>query len=268
MSVASVNPPQDRIKISVLPLINRLAIWGGLALITILAWIYLLRMPMSAGMDMPGMPGMKMAISQPHQWMLGDAVTAFVMWTVMMVAMMVPSASPMVTMYAGAVRAHGANASFKIALFATGYIVAWTLFSAVATLIQLVLQKTGLISTNLAVAPVIGGAILIVAGLFQVTPLKQACLRHCRSPLGFFMAYWREGPAGAFVMGLRHGLFCVGCCWMLMALLFAAGVMNLLWVALIAIFVLLEKVLPLERLVTNFAGLALFGVGIWIAVVR
>lgn len=265
--MAAVNP-QDRIGISVLSLIDRFAIWGGLALITILAWIYLLRMPMSAGMDMPGMPGMKMAIGQPHQWMLGDAVTAFVMWTVMMVAMMVPSASPMVTMYARAVRARGANASLKIAMFVAGYIVAWTLFSAAATLVQLALQTTGLISANLAVAPVIGGAILIAAGLYQVTPLKQVCLRHCRSPLGFFMTEWREGPAGAFIMGLRHGVFCVGCCWMLMALLFAAGVMNLLWVALIAIFVLLEKVLPPERLVTNFAGLALFGAGIWIAVVR
>jgi predicted metal-binding membrane protein len=265
--MAAANP-QDRLGISVLPLIDRLAVWGGLALITILAWIYLLRMPMSAGMDMPGMPGMKMAISQPHRWMLGDAVTAFVMWTVMMVAMMVPSASPMVTMYARAVRARGANARLKVAMFVAGYIVAWTLFSAAATLIQLVLQKTALISANLAVTPVIGALILIAAGLYQVTPLKQVCLRHCRSPLGFFMTEWREGPAGAFTMGLRHGVFCVGCCWMLMGLLFAAGVMNLLWVALIAIFVLLEKVLPRERLVANLAGLALFSAGIWIAVVR
>ncbi len=265
--MAAVNP-QDRIGISALPLIDRLAVWGGLALITILAWLYLLRMPMSAGMDMPGMPGMKMAISQPHGWMLGDAVTAFAMWTVMMVAMMVPTASPMVTMYARAVRARGANASFKVAMFVAGYIVAWTVFSAAATLIQLALQKTALISANLAVTPVVGGVILMAAGFYQVTPLKQVCLRHCRSPLGFFMTEWREGPAGAFTMGLRHGVFCVGCCWMLMGLLFAAGVMNLLWVALIAIFVLLEKVLPWERLIANAAGLALIGAGLWIAVVR
>ena len=265
--MAAINP-RDNIRISVLPPIERLSIWGGLALITILAWIYLLRMPMPAGMDMPGMPGMKMAIGQPHGWTLGDAITAFVMWTVMMVAMMVPSASPMVTMYARAVRARGTNASLKIAMFVAGYIVAWTVFSAAATLIQLALQQTALISANLAVAPVVGGMILIAAGIYQVTPLKQVCLRHCRSPLGFFMTEWREGPVGAFTMGLKHGGFCVGCCWMLMGLLFAAGVMNLLWVALIAIFVLLEKVMPWERLIANSAALILIGAGLWVAVVR
>jgi predicted metal-binding membrane protein len=263
--MAAVNP-QERLGISALPLIDRLAVWGGLALITIISWIYLLRMPMPAGMDMAGMPGMKMAISEPHRWMLGDAVTAFVMWTVMMVAMMVPSASPMVTMYARAVRARGAHAGLKIAMFVGGYIVAWTIFSAAATAIQLVLQSSALVSGNLAVTPVVGGVILIVAGLYQVTPLKQVCLRHCRSPLGFFMTEWREGAAGAFTMGLKHGTFCVGCCWMLMALLFAAGVMNLLWVALIAIFVLLEKVLPWDRLIANAAAVALIGTGLWLAV--
>jgi predicted metal-binding membrane protein len=265
--MAAVNP-QQRIAISPLPLSDRLAVWGGLALITVLAWVYLLRMPMSAGGDMSGMPGMKMAISQPHPWMLADVATAFAMWTVMMVAMMVPTASPMVTIYARTVRARGAHAGLKIAMFVSGYIVAWTIFSAAATLIQLALQKTALISANLAVAPVVGGAILIAAGFYQVTPFKQVCLRHCRSPLGFFMTQWREGASGALTMGLKHGAFCVGCCWMLMGLLFAAGVMNLLWVALIAIFVLFEKVLPWERLVAYAAGLALIGAGLWMIVVR
>jgi predicted metal-binding membrane protein len=260
--------PQDRFTRPALPLADRIAIWGGLALITILAWIYLIRMPIPAGMEMPGMPGMKMAMSGPHPWSLGDAVTAFVMWSVMMIAMMVPSASPMITVYARAVQARGAGASLKVAMFAMGYIAAWTLFSALATLIQLALQQTALISADLAVAPLIGGAILIAAGLYQLTPLKQVCLRHCRSPLGFFMTEWREGAAGAFTMGLKHGAFCVGCCWMLMGLLFAAGVMNLLWVAAIAIFVLLEKVMPRGRLIANAAALALVGAGIWIAVVR
>ncbi len=122
--------PQEGLSVPTLPPIERLALWGGLALITVLAWIYLLRMPMSGGMEMPGMPGMKMALSQPHPWTLGDTVTAFMMWTVMMIAMMVPSASPMVTMYARAVRGRGAAASLKIAIFVAGYIAAWTLFSA------------------------------------------------------------------------------------------------------------------------------------------
>ena len=264
--MAGVNP-QERLDISALPFVDRLAVWGGLALITVLSWLYLLRIPMPAGTDMAGMPGMRMAIGQPHPWMLDDVVTAFVMWSVMMVAMMVPSTSPMVTMYARAVRARGANARLKIAMFVAGYIVAWTIFSVAATLIQVLLQRTALISANLAVTPVAGGVILMAAGFYQVTPLKQACLRRCRSPLGFFMTEWREGPRGAFTMGLKHGLFCVGCCWMLMGLLFAAGVMNLLWVALIAIFVLLEKVLPWERLVANAAALALIGTGIWLVAV-
>jgi predicted metal-binding membrane protein len=260
--------PQNDFSGPALPPLDRIAIWGGLALITLLAWLYLLRMPMPAGMEMPGMPGMKMAMSVPHPWSLADAVTAFVMWSVMMVAMMVPSASPMITMYARAVRARGAGANLKVAMFTGGYIAAWTLFSAAATLVQLALQRTAHLSSELAVAPVIGGIILISAGLYQVTPLKQVCLRHCRSPLGFFMTEWREGAAGAFVMGLRHGVFCVGCCWMLMALLFAAGIMNLLWVAAIAIFVLLEKVMPWERIIANGAALALIAAGIWIAVAR
>ncbi len=130
------------------------------------------------------------------------------------------------------------------------------------------MQQTALIAANLTVTPVIGGVILIVAGIYQLTPLKQVCLRHCRSPLAFFMAEWREGKIGALAIGLKHGLFCVGCCWMLMALLFAAGVMNLLWVAAIAIFVLLEKILPWERLVANTAALALVAMGCWIALAR
>jgi predicted metal-binding membrane protein len=260
--------PRENFPGPALPAADRFALWGGLAVITILSWLYLLRIPMPDGMDMPGMPGMKMALSQPHPWSLGDAVTAFVMWSVMMIAMMVPSASPMITMYARAVRPREAGASAKIAMFVAGYIAAWTFFSAVATLIQLALQRTTLISADLTVTPAIGAAILIAAGIYQVTPLKKVCLRHCRSPLAFFMSEWREGAIGAFTMGLKHGLFCVGCCWMLMALLFAAGVMNLLWVAAIALFVLLEKVMPWDRVIANTAALTLVAMGVWIAFAR
>ncbi|MBF6570017.1 MAG: DUF2182 domain-containing protein [Candidatus Binataceae bacterium] len=253
------------------PLSDRLAIWAGLALITILAWVYLLRMPMSAGMQMASMPnmpaGMAMAM-QPQSWTLGDTITAFAMWAVMMVAMMIPSASPMVMLYARSIGASGSSSKFKVAIFVAGYIVAWTIFSAGATLIQLSLQKASLISGDLTVGSLIGGAILVLAGIYQLTPLKQVCLRHCQSPIGFFMAHWREGTAGALSMGLRHGFFCVGCCWMLMALLFVAGVMNLLWVALIAIFVLIEKVLPWGRMTSSVTGLALVCAGLWIAVIR
>lgn len=113
-------------------------------------------------------------------------------------------------------------------------------------------------------SPILGGLLLVVAGLFQLTPLKQACLTHCRTPIGFLMSEWRERPGGALVMGLRHGLYCTGCCWALMALLFVAGVMNLLWVAAIALFVLVEKSVPAGHWVGRAAGLMLVGWGIWL----
>ena len=131
------------------------------------------------------------------------------------------------------------------AVFYLGYLLIWTLFSAVATVTQGALHAATLLSPMMeTTSPVLGGVILIAAGVFQFTPLKYACLSHCRTPLGYFMTEWREGRWGALVMGIRHGAYCVGCCWLMMALLFVAGVMNLFWIAVIAAYVLLEKVLP------------------------
>jgi predicted metal-binding membrane protein len=148
-------------------------------------------------------------------------------------------------------------------LFAAGYIVVWTIFSAGATAGQLALQRAALLTGGLTATPLVSGVILAAAGIYQLTPLKDACLGHCRSPMGFFMTEWRDGAAGAFRMGLKHGAYCAGCCWMLMALLFVMGVMNLLWVAAISVLVLIEKATPFGRAIARASGIAMIAVGAW-----
>jgi len=196
---------------------------------------------------------------------LADLSLVFMMWAVMMVAMMLPSAAPMVLAYARIASARGRNPTLRVWLFAFGYLAIWTLFSAAATLIQFVLARSSMLSNALVTTPLVSAAILVVAGVYQLTPLKEACLGRCQSPIGFFMTHWRDGAAGALRMGLSHGAFCVGCCWMLMALLFVAGVMNLAWVAAITIFVLLEKATRWGRAIANFSGVALIACAVVIA---
>jgi predicted metal-binding membrane protein len=191
------------------------------------------------------------------------------MWAVMMVAMMTPSAAPMILTFATINRRRRAQQGpfVPTAVFALGYLLVWGGFSALATMAQWGLHTTALLSPMMAsTSHVLGGLLLLAAGIFQWTPLKSTCLMQCRSPLGFITTEWREGVWGALQMGLWHGGYCVGCCWGLMALLFVAGVKNLIWVAAIAAFVLVEKVLPHGRLVGRvtggvllLAGLALLG---------
>jgi predicted metal-binding membrane protein len=197
--------------------------------------------PMS-GMDMSGG-----AMVPP-----GDALaylsSAFVMWLLMMIAMMLPSAAPMILLYAKL--SHGARtqgaALAPAAIFACVYLMVWGGFSAIAALAQWLRVRAGAVSElGLAFGDRrIGGALLIAAGLYQATPLKRACLDACRSPLSFVMRLWRPGWAGAVRLGFAHGIYCLGCCAALMALLFVFGVMNLVWVAALALFVLIEKTLP------------------------
>ena len=255
---------------------ERLIVGGCLAVMVLIAWWYLFhtRAAMTAmdmsGMNMPGMDmskmdmsGMNMAESQ--QWGTLGVFLLFVMWTVMMVAMMVPSAAPMVFAFLGVNRRRqAAGRQFApVGIFLSGYLTIWTAYSAVATLAQWGLHKAALLSPAMAAtSPVLNGSLLIAAGIFQWTPLKHMCLKGCRSPLSFLMSEWREGKAGAFIMGLRHGSYCVGCCWVLMALLFVAGVMNLLWVAVIALFVMAEKSLPRGELLGHVAGVALVAAGV------
>ena len=233
----------------------------GLASITTLSWAYIiyLALPMAA------MPGMVMPQWQP--WGVVDFVLTLLMWAVMMVAMMVPSASPMILAYTTVHRRRLAqgDAVVPTAVFLAGYAIVWGAFSLTATLAQWGLHQAALLSPMMvSTSPLLGGLLLIVAGAYQWSRLKYACLSKCRTPIGFLLAEWREGTRGALVMGMRHGVFCTGCCWALMALLFVGGVMNLLWVATIAGFVLVEKIAPQKLQVGRVAGLGLMAWGGWL----
>jgi predicted metal-binding membrane protein len=201
-----------------------------------------------------------MAMMTPVVWTLGYAVLMFFMWWVMMVAMMLPSAAPMILLFATVNRKQRETGHPHVAtsIFAVGYLVAWAGFSLIAMILQWGLERTGILSPMLVGTNVIFGAVLLLAaGVYQLTPIKHACLRHCRSPLAFLSTHWRRGTRGALRMGLVHGAFCVGCCWFLMGLLFFGGVMNLYWIAGLALFVLFEKTVPAGHWLGYATGVAL-----------
>ena len=243
---------------------DRLVVLGAIGFVVVLSWAYVLA---GAGMNMSafemttlssGEGGMGMMM--PAVWDLGYAGLMFVMWWVMMVAMMLPSATPMVLLFATINRKQkeGGKPYVPTSLFASAYLIVWAGFSAVAVAVQWGLESVALISPMLVSAStILGGGLLIAAGIYQLTPLKQACLKHCRSPLQFVLTRWRSGSFGAFRMGLEHGVYCVGCCWFLMGLLFFGGVMNLYWIGGIAVFVLLEKTIPMGHWMSHVVGIAL-----------
>ena len=246
---------------------DRLIVGTALAALIVAAWLYLLHLTSAmSGMAMPDMPTMPgMAMSAMHPWSWVEVGALVVMWSVMMIAMMTPAAAPMILMFATIHRRRSAEGrpAVPTAIFVLGYLVVWTIYSVVAALAQAGLHAAALVSPAMAAtSPLLAGSLLVAAGVFQWTPLKRACLAACRSPLSFLMTGWREGRAGAFVMGLRHGRYCLACCWALMALLFVAGVMNLLWVAAIAVAVLIEKVVPRGDVVGRLAGVALVAAGV------
>jgi len=213
-----------------------------------------------SGMNMPGM-----VMLDTREWGATTVLLLFVMWAVMMVAMMVPSATPMILAFLTVNQSRSATNRplVPVGVFLLGYLAVWTAYSAAATLAEWGLHQATLLSTTMAAtSPALNGGLFIAAGAFQLTPLKQACLNSCRSPLSFLMSEWRDGAAGTFAMGLRHGASCLGCCWILMALLFCAGVMNLFWVAVIALLVMAEKVLPKGEVLGYIAGIALVAAGI------
>ena len=243
---------------------DRLVVAAGLVILVGLGWGYMFKL----ANEMTGMD-MSMDMGMPHMepWDLVDIWLLFVMWSVMMVAMMVPSVAPLILMVVAANRRRRRHEDPLVptGLFLVGYLLAWTGFSVVATLVQWGLRSAALLSPAMvSTSSVLGGGLLLVAGLFQFSPLKNACLAHCRSPMGFIMSHWREGVGGAVRMGTEHGLYCVGCCWILMALLFVAGVMNLLWVAVISAFVLAEKVLPRGDVVGRVTGVLLAASGVFV----
>ncbi len=242
---------------------DRIVVLSGLALITVLSWIYVSSLASEMrDMDM----GAEMTMPRMQAWGVADFGLTFGMWAVMMVAMMTPSAAPMILMFAGVNRRRREQQVSYVptSVFLASYLVVWAGFSVLATGAQWGLHDVSLLSPMLALtSPVLGSVLLVAAGIYQWTPLKHACLSKCRSPLGFVLNEWREGRLGAFLMGLKHGGYCVGCCWSLMALLLVAGVMNLLWVAAIAGFVLLEKVAPAGDRLGRVAGVMLAGWGAW-----
>ena len=200
-------------------------------------------------------------------WTPTDVFFTFLMWAVMMVGMMAGAAAPVLFLFAAArIAREGhkeAGVPVSVLLFGLGYIVVWVGFSGAAALAQWALHEAAMLTPAMSAAsPRFAGAILIVAGAYQFSPVKGACLSHCRSPLGFLMTNWREGNAGAFAIGVRHGIHCLGCCWALMSVLFVVGVMNLAWVAALSIFVLIEKTGPSAVLVTRVAGAAMVVVGL------
>jgi predicted metal-binding membrane protein len=240
-----------------LPQRDRIAILAGLLGITLIAWLYLFL----EAARMENMAEM-MRIST---WSLIDFLLMFLMWAVMMVGMMVPTAIPMTLIYAAVGRkAARENASFAPTfVFVAGYIAMWGAFSVGATSFQWGLGQAALLTPMMITSsPGLGATLLIGAGIYQLTPFKDTCLQHCRAPADFFYRHWRPGMTGAFRMGLSHGAYCLGCCWVLMGLLFLGGVMNLMWIALIAIFVLLEKVLPFGDLGGRIAGGMMIVVGV------
>lgn len=258
---------------------DRTVVIAGLVGVILLSWIYIL---LGAGMGMTafemtaapsvfapaagsGAADGRMEAMRPVAWTAGYAALILLMWWIMMVAMMLPGAAPMILLFAVVNRKQRRmGAPFvSTGIFAAGYIAVWGGFSVAAAGLQWSLEQSGLLSAMMAgTSAALGAAVLIAAGLWQLTPLKQACLRHCRSPLYFLAHRWRQGRMGAFRMGLEHGAYCLGCCWFLMALLFYGGVMNLYWIAGLAAFVLLEKTVPAGHWLGMICGVGLIGWGV------
>ena len=198
-------------------------------------------------------------------WDVPHLILLWAMWAVMMIGMMLPSAVPAILIYGMAARRrHGVNATVPIYALAAGYLVVWVVFAVLATAVQRGLGELLLLSPMMEpTSPAAGAALLTIAGIYQLTPLKQACLRACQSPLGFLLGRWRDGWRGAWRMGTEHGLYCLGCCWALMLLLFVGGVMNLAVIGALTFFVAFEKLGLLGRHGARASGLLLLGAGAW-----
>lgn len=241
---------------------DRWLIGGALALAIALCWAWIA--PMAR--DMYG------AMDGPAAWMMTEHWDArhlallFAMWVVMMAGMMLPSAAPTLFLYAGVIRKSqdALRAPAHVYAFAGGYLLVWTAFSLLATGLQRLLAHLLLLSPMMeAENRIFGGVLLLVAGLYQLTPFKRTCLESCRSPAAFIARHWRRGVSGAFRLGLLHGLYCLACCWALMLLLFVGGVMNLWWIGALTVFVLLEKLAPRGAQGGRLSGVLLAALGLW-----
>ena len=266
---------------------DRLVVVIALVAVIVLSWAYVLagagmgmsafemtRMTQTVGVidsAQPSMQGMSTegtaggGTMVTGVWTVGYAVVIFFMWWVMMFGMMLPSAAPLLLLFARMMRKEKNKGAPYVptGVFALGYVIMWAAFSAIATGAQWGLEASGLLSgIMVGTSAVLGAGLLIAAGVWQLTPWKNACLRHCRSPIGFLSAHWRPGRTGAFRMGLVHGAFCLGCCWFLMALLFYGGVMNLYWIIGLALYILIEKLLPVGTRIGQLTGVVLITWGV------
>jgi len=276
---------------------DRTVVTAALVVIAVLAWAYVLwlaadmTMPNAVtqsaasgdmgGMDMSGtdmgsmdMGSMDMGAAVApgfRAWAPVDFAFIFAMWAVMMIGMMTPSVAPMVLLYAGVGRKAraGGRPIASTAWFFTGYLLVWVAFSVAATGAQWLLASLGLLSPMMATnSTILGGLVLIAAGLYQWAPLKGVCLRQCQAPIAFLASHggFRSDPPGALRFGIDHGAYCLGCCWALMALLFVGGVMNVLWIAGIAILILMEKTVPTGQLIPRISGALMAAIGAWLLV--
>ena len=252
---------------------DRIIIVAAIVIIAAIAWTYTVYLSQS-GMNMGSMQmgsdtsmGAGMAMANMRSWSAADFGLMFVMWAVMMVAMMAPSATPMLLMFASLNRKRREREAPYVptGVFLAGYVIVWAAFSLAATGGNWGLHQASLLSSMMgeSTSGYLGGGLLLLAGVFQWSPLKYNCLKQCRTPMGFLMTSWREGPQGALRMGLEHGAYCLGCCWALMLLLFVLGIMNLVWIAALAAFVLAEKVAPKGEWVSRITGVLMIGWGIW-----
>lgn len=240
---------------------DKVVVGAGLFVLALLAWAYTVQQARE-------MVHMDHAAMRAPGWSLTDAVMLLAMWGVMMVAMMTPAVAPMVTAFATINRRRHERAAPYVAttVFVTGYVLAWSSFSVLATLVQLVLHSLGWLDAMMEqTSGKLAAALFLVAGLYQWSSLKEVCITRCRSTDGFILSEWRDGIAGAVIMGLRHGLFCIGCCGLLMLLLFAGSVMDLRWIAGLTIVVMIEKLLPRPDLWRRLIGLALLAAAGWLA---
>ena len=260
---------------------DRLIISLALAAVTLLAWAYILRMASQMSMGGMDMTGFRMAVTAAgmvmmpalQAWSRTEFTFTFMMWAVMMIGMMTPSAAPIIIMYArvGRQAASRGQPFASTGWFLSGYILVWTAFSLAATIAQWALDRAALLTSAMASAStILASAVLIAAGVYQWTPLKDQCLRHCQLPIEFIMRHggFRRQPLGSLRLGVRHGSYCVGCCWAMMALLFVGGVMNVLWIAFIAALVLLEKLIRSRsrHLIPRVAGTVFVLAGMWVLV--
>ncbi len=247
----------------------------ALIIIILIAWYYVLA-GAGTGMNIWAMttwqfPPQTTLQSMPQQWTIHYSLLMLIMWWVMMIAMMLPSATPMVLLYARVYRQAQSKQQIKssgipIPAFIAGYLLIWLVFSFAAVFLQWILEQSKLMHGIMMwiTEPYFSAGLLFVAGIYQFTPLKHTCLKQCRSPVEFISRHWQQGNIGALTMGIHHGIFCLGCCWALMLLLFFGGIMNLVWIAGLAIIVLAEKLLPFGGKFSQLTGILLCVSGLWV----